>query len=65
MENLPQVPGNQAEVRQNYHARNFVELRLDFLGLGGYFPRIPANRAKDAQNHDARKAVSATLSVLK
>ena len=35
LENFPQVPGNQAEVRQNYHARKAVPATLSVLTLSG------------------------------
>ena len=33
-----QVPGNGAEVDENYAHHEFDQLRLRFPGLGGYFP---------------------------
>ena len=31
LENIPQVPGNQAKVRQNYHARKAVPATISVL----------------------------------
>ena len=35
LENIPQVPGNQAEVRQNYHARKAAPATLSVLKWSG------------------------------
>ena len=37
IENIRQLPGNRAEVVQNYAQRNFDQLWVDFHQLGGYF----------------------------
>jgi len=36
LENIPQVPGNRAEVGQNYDARKAVSTTLSVLKLRGY-----------------------------
>ena len=43
LENIPQVPGNRAEVGQNYAHGDFDQLRLNFPKVGGYFP-LPGSK---------------------
>ena len=42
MENVPQIPGNRAEVGQNYDARkahrDFDQLQLELPEFGVHFP---------------------------
>ena len=60
IDNIPQVPGNRAEVGQNHDARKAVLATLSVLKWLANIPQLPVNEAKVAENRAARNAVSAT-----